>query len=124
MYSDPYRLSNELIFNAVSMASNQTSVPLDIAESGNCSLNAYWTGTSPVGSLVILGSNGDSVGKLPASNDPSWATVSTTAISGNSGSVVVNLAGNNRPSYYYIMFQYTSSSGTGSLTARFAEKKD
>jgi len=122
--SNPYRLANELVFNAVSMTSNQESQPYDIAEAGNCSLNAYWSGSSPSGTLYIYGSNGTSTGQIPLSSDPSWAEVSSSSVSGSTGSVMVNLAGDNRPSYYYIMFSYTASSGSGNLTARFAEKKD
>ena len=68
-----------------------------------CSFQAVWTGTSPVGTLQIQGSN----------NNINWSNDgSTTAVSGNSGNVLIKVTS---VCYDYIRIQYAKTSGVGTL---------
>jgi len=84
-----------------------------------------WTGSSPVGSIQIFGSNDYSInidGKT-AANSGTWtpiyfsvnggAATNTLNVTGNSGSGIVELS----TGLYAVKCIYTNASGTGTLTA-------
>lgn len=127
MSSQPISQFDFVAFNAVSMASNQNSIVKNIQDVDCYSVNAYWSGTSPVGTFYVYASNG-SVSTLPGGqltlvqpplNDPSWVAVSQQAVSGNTGQFMINVE---KAGYYYIYLAYVAGSGTGSLTATVAAK--
>ena len=95
--------------DGVSMGADIVGLGLDVAEATLVSVQSVWTGTSPVGSLLIKASNDDII----------YTTLTTTAVSGNSGSLMFkdNVAG-----YRYIRAEYTYTSGTGTLTSKVCAK--
>lgn len=90
------------------MASTNTiySNIIDISRMDNIGAEVFWTGT-PTGTITIYcsvsGANWSNLTFSPALAQPS----------GSAAGYLINL---NQVPYKYIMFQYTNSSGSGSLT--------
>jgi hypothetical protein len=95
--------NNRLILDG-DMAGNITSTTQNVQEAVSFSVHGIWTGTSPVGTLDIQGSN-DGVNFTSVLSSPA-------AISGNSGQIMVNVE---KHAYAYIRLVYTETSGTGTL---------
>lgn len=88
-----------------------------------------WTGTSPVGTISIQGSNDFSLNNaLNPYNSGTWNTltlnyggsaVTTIPISGNSGNGIVDVTATG---IYAVRLVYTAGSGSGTLTSYFCSK--
>lgn len=106
----PIKLLSVPLFSLADMSKNETSIVLDISEAGCYCLQADWTGSSPVGNLVIMAST----------NNIQFDPISTNAISGNTGSLIINVE---RPGYFYIQLLYQFTSGTGTLNTTVSAKR-
>lgn len=112
-----------IVLNAASMAVNQTSSVTIMQSLTKLSYAVSWTGTSPVGTISIQGSNDYSVYPTGAVNNTgTWSTLTVTyggsnlssiSISGNSGSGIIDIGST---SLYAIRLIYTAGSGTGNIT--------
>ena len=113
-----------IVLNAASMATNQTSAVTVMQSLTKLSYALAWSGSTPVGTVSIQGSNDYSLNGVGAtSNAGTWTTltvsyngnnVTSIAISGNTGNGVIDI---NNTSLYAIRLVYTAGSGTGNITA-------
>ena len=118
------RYSNAQLLPATSMAATLHSFGELIEGLAVYSIQAVFTG-SPVGSLILQGSN-DMVpisqvqGTDPAANVVNWSTIAntTTAVS-TAGSQLWNMPSEG---YRWVRVLYTFTSGTGSISAQFSGK--
>lgn len=101
----PIHLLNVELIDAGNMASSITSDSLDVKDAVRLAIQAEWTGSSPVGTLHIKGSND----MVIFTDDPE---ISAISVSGNSGNALVKIA---NCSYPYLQLVYISASGTGTL---------
>lgn len=109
--------------NGNSMAANITSSPIVLLYMYACSFAFLWTGTSPVGTVSIQGSNDFSQNANgTVLNAGTWDTltlnyggsaVTSVPISGNSGNGIIDVVATG---VYAIRFIYTATSGTGNIT--------
>lgn len=113
------------VFNAVSMASDQTSTPTVLSSLSSVSFDISWTGTSPVGTIEVQISNSyklNAAGQQEVAGswttvpvmDSSGSIVSSIPVSGNTGSAFIDVV---KTAGYAIRLFFDSTSGTGSLTA-------
>lgn len=102
----PIQKLNTKVIDAGDMSGNITSSSLDVREVIRLCIQASWSGTAPVGTLHVQGSNDN----INFNDDPE---ISPSAISGNTGSALVKI---NNCSYPYLRLSYTFTSGVGSLT--------
>lgn len=99
------------LFDAVVMTEDRTSTAINVNEIVTLAVQATWTGTSPVGSLV-----------LQASNDgTTYVDVNSQSVSGNSGSIMWNVE---RPGWGFVRLFFDWTSGTGSLSANINGKRN
>lgn len=115
------RIAPVTIISAGDMsAASVTSTALDINQAYSFSIQAAWTGSTPVGTLQIQGSN-DIVASI--SNVTNWSnvggTAGTAAVSGNAGSAMLEIP---VAEYHYVRVVYTKTSGTGTINATFFSK--
>jgi hypothetical protein len=113
------------------MAGNLTSEVSVISNQTQVSYGFVWSGSSPVGTIAIQGSNDFKLlanGQPDSANPGTWNSlplssagnlVTTIAVSGNSGMGLVDI---DATGFYAIRAIYTFASGTGSLTATFVGK--
>lgn len=112
-------MSNEAFSNVQiasgSLASTLTGDSHGVAQFSTGSVQAVWTGT-PTGDFTIEVSN-----DAPNTTPSNWTELpdSTQAAGGAAGSHVWYL---DHIGYTHIRLVYTSTSGTGSVTARFTGK--
>lgn len=92
------------------MSGNVSSTIEDISDFSNYSVHCNWTGTSPVGSIDVLGSN-DGI---------NFVSVGTIPVAGNTGLDLFNVFG---AAYKYVQVAYTFTSGTGSLNILLSAKR-
>jgi len=101
---------NNLILTNGNMADNLTSSVQDISEVCGFCVQANWSaGSTPVGTLNIQASL----------DNVNFTTVASVAVSGNSGSNLVNV---NVAHYRYVQCTYTATSGSGTLNVYIAGK--
>lgn len=100
----PIHLYNTKLLDAVSMGANASSSSKNINETRSFAVQVSWTGTSPVGTITIFGSNDDS----------NYTSLTTVSVAANSGSSLYNASD---AGYSFVKVTYTFTSGTGSLTA-------
>lgn len=100
---------------AGTMASTNTiySNILDLSKMDNVGIEVTWTG-SPNGTLLVMGSNSGKYFYSLTFSPP------LTQPSGSASGYLLNL---NQYPFKYILFQYTNSSGTGSLFV-YGQAKD
>jgi hypothetical protein len=103
--NNPLFLVNQLIITSGDMTTTLTSSTVDIREIPGVAVQGYWSGTSPVGTLTLNGSNDGVV----------WTAMSSLSVSGNNGSDMFNYV---QPNMAYIQIVYTPTSGSGSLNVR------
>lgn len=103
--SETVHLFNIKVFDAQSMGSTVTSESLNIQQAKGYAVQASWTGTSPVGTFEVQGSN-DNVIFTSVTSSP-------IAISGNSGDFLLNVE---NAQYGFMRVKYNYTSGVGSLT--------
>lgn len=109
-------LINYLMFGSAGCdmsVSSTTSSSTSVQNTDNIGIILSWTGTSPVGTVTISGSNDNSTFV-----DLDFG--STISISGNTGSDLLNI---NQFPCAYIRIKYTKGSGTGTLTASMTTKQ-
>lgn len=102
---------NDLYVAAGDMSADITQSPSTfVGEVEHVAVHAVWTGTSPVGNLIVQGSN----------DNTNFTQISTDAVSGNSGSIMKNM-----PSVGYVFLRvfYDVTSGTGTLNVRISGKR-
>lgn len=100
-------------------AAATTSTITGVNNDDNIGIIASWTGTSPVGVLIIEASNDYNA---TTSTAGTWVTLdfgSSIAISGNTGSHQINI---NQLPYSYLRATYTKTSGTGTLKLYMTSK--
>ena len=112
------------------MAGNITSLPVVILDLYALSYGLSWTGSSPVGTISVQGSNDfyqNPEGGIQ--NAGTWSTltlnyggsaVTSIPISGNSGNGVIDVTATG---IYAVRLIYTATSGTGSLTVTMVAKE-
>jgi hypothetical protein len=100
-------------FDAVSLASSQTSAETEVGGEDYGSIYLFWTGSSPVGTITIEAKNGGG-GTYRALDFGS-----AISISGASGNHEIIL---NEMPFTHLRIVYTRSSGSGSLTANVTFK--
>lgn len=103
----PLDLFSELVMDAISMASDTTSISKNVRQARCVAVQMIYTGT-PVGSLIIQASN----------DNVNFSAVSTTAVSA-AGSTMINF---DAPAWGYIRVFYDATSGAGNLSARINAK--
>jgi len=101
------------IFDAVSLASTQTSVEVEVGQADYGSIFLEWTGTAPIGVVTVQAKNGDK----GTYRDLDFS--SSISVSGSSGSHDIIL--NDIP-FTHLKLIYTRTSGTGSATASITTK--
>ena len=110
---EPILVCNTNIISAVSMGADITSSAYNISDISNYAVQFTWSaGSTPVGTINVLISNdGVNFDLLAAA----------VAVSGNTGTKVIKdfMAG-----YVYIKAIYTRTSGSGTLTASIAGKRN
>lgn len=122
-------LRPQTVLTAGSMAGNLISSPTVLQSLTKASYTLSWSGTSPVGTVSIQGSNDYSLNPNgTVLNSGTWNTLTlsvsgvpstTVSISGNTGSGAIDVL---ETALYAIRLIYTAASGTGSLTAIFNGK--
>jgi len=110
---EPILVCNTTIISAVSMGGDVASSVYNISEISNYAVQFTWSaGSTPIGTINVLISN----------DGTNFALIGTAvAVSGNTGTLVIKdtMAG-----YVYIKAIYTRSSGSGTLTATIAGKRN
>ncbi len=111
------------------MAGSLTSSPTILQSLTKACYTVSWSGTSPVGTISVQGSNDYSINPNgTVLNAGTWNTMTlnvngtpstTVAITGNTGSGAVDIL---ETAFYAIRLIYTAGSGVGSLTAIFNGK--
>lgn len=111
--------------NTSSMASSFITQPTIVQKLSQISYSCVWTGTSPVGSISVQGSNDYSIkpgGANAVENPGTWnnlvlssggATTTNIPVSGNSDHGLIDIASTG---LYAIRLVYTAISGTGNMT--------
>lgn len=112
------------VITSGSMAGDLTSDVTVLQSLSRFSYQVTWTGTTPVGTLSVLGSNDYSLNPDGSVlNAGTWTAItldvdgqpsSTVDVSGNSGSGILNVTDLN---CYAVKLFYDRSSGTGTLNA-------
>lgn len=110
--------------NSGSMAANITSQPVIVQYLYAMCVTLSWSGTSPVGTIAVQGSNDFSLSAAgTVQNAGTWtnltlnyggSAVTTIPISGNTGQGLIDIIATG---VYAIRVVYTASSGSGSITA-------
>lgn len=92
------------LLSAGDMSLSSVTSSVQILDNNACyAVQAYWTGSSPVGNISIQASVMGTV----------FSEIANFSVAGNTGSCLLNVE---RGGYVYIQAVYTSISGTGSLT--------
>jgi len=117
-------LRPQKVLDAGDMSGDLTSDPTILQSLSKASYAISWSGTSPVGTVSVEGSNDYSLNPDgTVANSGTWDALtlmvsgspsSTVGISGNTGSGIIDITDT---AVYAIRLIYTSASGTGSLTA-------
>ncbi len=116
--------------DGVDISDDQTSAVTILQSMTGVSYGVSWTGTSPVGTLAVEASNTyalSSTGQV-ANVGSDWTTltlevnglpVQAVDITGNSGTAMIDIT---KTSVYALRLVYTSTSGTGLLSATITGK--
>jgi len=114
----------QVVLSAGSMAGNLTSTPTILQSLTRAAYAIRWTGSTPVGSVSVEGSNDYALNPDgTVANSGTWDALTlsvngspstTVAVSGNTGSGIIDITDT---AVYAIRLIYTAGSGTGSLTA-------
>jgi hypothetical protein len=112
-------LRPEVVISAGSLAGNLTSSVTVLQSLSKVSYHLSWTGSSPVGTASLQVSNDYSLLPNGQVNNPgTWQTVTTSTVSGSPGTGFIDAI----TGAYATRLIYTSTSGTGTLTATVAGK--
>ena len=105
------------MIDSADMSGNITSSTTDVINLDKASIYISWSGTSPVGTIVVEATNSD-----PVDSQSVWREVNmgaTISVSGNSGSH--DLIFTELP-FRAIRLVYTATSGSGDLDATISAK--
>ena len=102
----------------MSVAGAQSTRAMRAALLDNFSVQAVWSGSSPVGTLDIQVSNDHQENGGVVVNEGTWTSIyaSPQAVSGSPGNLFLNVAA---ISAAFVKFVYTKTSGTGTLRLYF-----
>lgn len=106
------------MFDNVDISGSQTSADTTVKTQDKAFVIIEWSGSSPVGAITVQARNY----KYPVGPDSGWVTLdfgSAIAVSGNTGNH--QLVFNEMP-FTDIRLVYTSTSGTGTLSAYISSK--
>jgi hypothetical protein len=116
--------------NGNSMAGNIISSPTIVQDMYAMSYGVVWSGTAPVGSVSVEGSNDFSLNpEGQIQNAGNWnimtlnyngSAVTSVPISGNSGTGLIDIVATG---IYAVRLIYTATSGTGSLIVTLNAKE-
>ena len=109
------------VLNAVDISTNQTSPVIDILNQDNVGIILSWSGASPVGTIKIQCASPLATELSSAAWD--WIDLdfgSVIGITGNTGTHNISI---NQAPFAKLRIVYTSTSGTGSLTAACTAKR-
>jgi len=107
------------------MASSFTSQPTVVQKLSQISYSCVWSGTAPVGTISIQGSNDYNIkpgGATAVQNPGTWnnlvlsfagGTTTSIPVSGNTGNGIIDIAATG---LYAVRLVYTAVSGTGNMT--------
>jgi hypothetical protein len=101
-------LKSYKMLDAADISANASSPETSVINTDKASIHVVWSGSSPVGTLVVQAKNGEF---------DSWYTLdfgSAISISGSSGEHSIVL---NETPFERIKLVYTATSGTGTLNA-------
>ena len=112
-------LNSYSILNNVLMTGNQTSGAVQVPYLDNIGLQAVWTGTTPVGALVVECTEDDTTNTLITSTWTALDFGSAISVSGNSGNHIINM---NQLPYKAVRVRYVFTSGTGNITVKITAK--
>lgn len=113
------QLNPESVITNGNLSGNLTSLVTIITKLSMVTYATSWSGTSPVGTLNVQVSNDYSQnGDGSVKNAGTWSTVTTGAVSGNTGTGFFDIT----TGAYAIRLTYTFSSGTGTIQALVAAK--
>ena len=104
------------------MSADITSTPTIITNLSMVSYQVTWSGSTPVGNVIVEASNDytvDASGKVLNTGTWNEVTGATAAISGNTGKGMINL---NQMPAFAIRLKYVFTSGTGTLNATVVAK--
>lgn len=101
----PINLFNKILFNAISVAVSNASSILDVKEALSMVVQVSWSGSSPLGTILIQGSCDGTI----------FTTISggSVAVTGNTGSALINVT---EKGISHLQAVYTTTSGTGTIT--------
>lgn len=111
----------QVITNGDMSTASITSTISDIRNIDNVAYELTWSGTSPVGTVAVNGSL-DYDPTTPTLKPGTWTSLTLSpspAVSGNTGSILINMTGLAFP---FIQVVYTKTSGTGTLQAYVSGK--
>lgn len=113
------RVFNEAIITAGDMSGSLNSSTVHLDSIYAFSVQAVWTGTSPVGTLKLQAS--DDFLLNPGDAVTNWIDIAgaSAAVSGNTGSQMFNYNG---AGFQHVRLVYTFTSGVGTLNARIFNK--
>lgn len=109
----PIHLLNKTIVPATSVGTTFSSSPVEVNEAIRLCIQASWTGSSPVGSIQVEGSNDGTIW----SADPEATAITVTGNTGQAIKKIVNC------SYSWVRVTYTATSGTGTVTVTLNAKR-
>ena len=100
------RPRNNLVLSAADITTAPVSSAIDASQLVTASVQAVVTGSSPVGTLKLQGSDDDS-------NPSHWSDISTTAVAATGTFLIAKVD----VSYNFIRVAFAFTSGTGTVTA-------
>lgn len=107
----PNHLIHTSVFTNAVMTADRTSTVVDFREVIRGSAQITWTGTAPVGTIILQTSN----------DNVTFTDSDSRNVSGNSGSIMWN---QDSVGYEFIRFFYDFTSGTGTLNAIVTGKRN
>jgi hypothetical protein len=102
-----------LMLDQADLSTNQQSIEVNTLNLDKASIYVDWTGTAPVGTLVVEAKNSESGDWFPLDFG------SAIAVSGASGQHTILL---NELPFYAIRLAYTTTSGSGAIDALIVAK--
>jgi uncharacterized membrane protein len=112
---EPYHIYREKIISSGDMTTTLKSIAIDLnrSDTRSYSVQFVFTGTSPVGTVYVQGSNDGGV-------TYTQVTDSILPVSGNSGSCLINVE---MPAYQLVQAVYVPVSGTGTMNCYINGKR-
>lgn len=107
----PIHQSKITTIDAQSMGADITGTAVNINETVSYAFQIIWSaGSTPVGDIVLQGSNDNST----------FTEIVRSNVTGNSGSTIINVE---KPSYAWARVNYSRTSGSGTMSATMNNKR-